>query len=152
MLRIAQNLVLNALKATERGGVRVLWESRTVSGMQQWLLCVQDTGRGFHKTSAAAPLEQALREATVEAHEVEAGCDPAPMLKSQSRPPYVGDPAATGAVMGGEGIGLSIVKRLCELLDATMELETAPGAGTTFRIVFPSSYPAPAARLLQIPS
>lgn len=134
VLRIAQNLVLNALNATERGGVRLLWEARTVSGVQQWLLCVQDTGRGFQMASAAAPLQQALREATVEAHEVDAGSDPAPMLTSQS---------STGAAaIGGEGIGLSIVKRLCELLDATMELETAPGAGTTFRIIFPCSYSA----------
>ena len=42
----------------------------------------------------------------------------------------------------GEGIGLSIVKRLCELLDATLELETASGKGTTFRVVFPRRYPS----------
>ena len=40
----------------------------------------------------------------------------------------------------GEGIGLSIVKRLCELLDASLELETAPGEGTTFRVIFPREY------------
>ena len=56
----------------------MLWEARTVSGVQQWLLCVQDTGRGFLRHSAAAPLEQALREATVEAHEVEAAAIPPP--------------------------------------------------------------------------
>jgi signal transduction histidine kinase len=40
----------------------------------------------------------------------------------------------------GEGIGLSIVKRLCELLDATIEMESTPGVGTHFRILFPRSY------------
>jgi signal transduction histidine kinase len=40
----------------------------------------------------------------------------------------------------GEGIGLSIVKRLCELLDATVEMESNPGEGTTFRILFPRAY------------
>jgi len=40
----------------------------------------------------------------------------------------------------GEGIGLSIVKRLCELLDATIEMESTPGEGTSARIVFPRSY------------
>jgi two-component sensor histidine kinase len=108
-------------------------------------LCVQDTGPGFQRHSAAAPLEQALREATVEAHEVEAraessgdagaGSDPAPTLKSQSNTSH-----ANSAATAGEGIGLSIVKRLCELLDATLELETAPGAGTTFRVVLPRTY------------
>ncbi|MHB8816804.1 MAG: ATP-binding protein [Steroidobacteraceae bacterium] len=154
ILRIAQNLVLNALKATERGGVRLLWEERTISGMQQWLLCVQDTGPGFQSNSAAAPLEQALRQATVEAHEVEARAessgdetadsDPAPTLKSESHPRAGGNATSTAAAgAAGEGIGLSIVKRLCELLDATLELETVPGTGTTFRVVLPCSYSVP---------
>jgi signal transduction histidine kinase len=37
---------------------------------------------------------------------------------------------------------LSIVKRLCELLDASMELESHPGRGTTFRVIFPRHYSA----------
>jgi signal transduction histidine kinase len=40
----------------------------------------------------------------------------------------------------GEGIGLSIVKRLCALLDATMELESKIDVGTTFRILLPRQY------------
>ncbi len=40
----------------------------------------------------------------------------------------------------GEGIGLSIVKRLCELLDATMEMESERGEGTIIRIAFPRRY------------
>ena len=40
----------------------------------------------------------------------------------------------------GEGIGLSIVKRLCELLDATLEVESTLGEGTVFRVFFPRSY------------
>ena len=39
-----------------------------------------------------------------------------------------------------EGIGLSIVKRLCELLNGSLELQTSPGEGTTFRVSFPSRY------------
>ena len=40
----------------------------------------------------------------------------------------------------GEGIGLSIVKRLCELLDASLEMSSSAEAGTTFRVVFPRDY------------
>jgi sensor histidine kinase regulating citrate/malate metabolism len=40
----------------------------------------------------------------------------------------------------GEGVGLAIVKRLCELLEASIELQTTPGKGTTFRVMFPLRY------------
>jgi signal transduction histidine kinase len=40
----------------------------------------------------------------------------------------------------GEGIGLSIVKRLCELLDATVEVKSVKDVGTTFRVLFPRHY------------
>ena len=40
----------------------------------------------------------------------------------------------------GEGIGLSIVKRLSELLDATMELASTPNVGTVIRVIFPRHY------------
>jgi signal transduction histidine kinase len=145
--RIAQNLILNALHVTTRGGVRVQWAERSVSGTPQWLLCVQDTGPGFQDRSATTPLERALQQATTEAHEVEAGTPgadaatsgsaPAPTLRSQSEPD-------SASHTSGEGIGLSIVKRLCELLDASLELETAPGTGTTFRVIFPRTYLHPA--------
>jgi sensor histidine kinase regulating citrate/malate metabolism len=57
----------------------------------------------------------------------------APTLPSQTKPLSPGLPA-------GEGIGLSIVKRLCELLDASLELESSEGEGTTFRVIFPRHY------------
>ncbi len=47
----------------------------------------------------------------------------------------------TGQVPG-EGVGLSIVHRLCDLLDASLEYETSPGEGSTFRVLLPSSYGA----------
>ena len=56
-----------------------------------------------------------------------------------ARCPTSAHPARRGAA-GGEGIGLAIVKRLCELLDASLELQSEPGRGTTFRIVFPRGY------------
>jgi signal transduction histidine kinase len=131
--RIAQNLVLNALNVTQRGGLRLVWAERGASGAAQWLLCVQDTGPGFQAASPAGPLADAVLEATAEAQQAESGGDPAPTLGSQSDPDIPHESA-------GEGIGLSIVKRLCELLDASLEMETAPGSGTTFRVVFPRRY------------
>lgn len=40
----------------------------------------------------------------------------------------------------GEGIGLSIIKRLCELLEASLELISSGDNGTAFRVVFPLAY------------
>ena len=140
--RIVQNLVLNAIKVTETGGVKVTWEAGNDLKRPQWALCVQDTGPGF-KRGSASPLERVLKRATTEAHEVEQRneapsqdslqAESAPTLPSQTRPLSPGLPA-------GEGIGLSIVKRLCELLDASLELESSEGEGTTFRVIFPRHY------------
>jgi len=141
--RIVQNLVLNALKATERGGVKITWEAAGNERRPQWALCVQDTGPGF-KSSVATPLERVLKRATDEAHIVEhqndlasrvdPQADSAPTLASQTS-------SSPGSAPAGEGIGLSIVKRLCEILDASLELESSEGEGTTFRVMFPRRYP-----------
>ena len=139
--RIVQNLVLNALKVTAQGGVKVTWEAGENERRPQWAVCVQDTGPGF-KRGSATPLARVLKHATVEAHDAEQRnispsspslqADAAPTLASQSDPPV--------QLPAGEGIGLAIVKRLCELLDASIELESSEGEGTTFRVIFPRRY------------
>ena len=143
--RIVQNLLLNALKATQRGGVVVRWAAARDKSPRQWWLSVGDTGPGF-ALQAAGPLRHALKRATEAAHQGDAGAadreeepgelDPADVLVAGSGP-------GSAELPSGEGIGLSIVKRLCEVLGATLELETAPGHGSTFRIAFPMRYSAP---------
>jgi signal transduction histidine kinase len=140
--RILQNLVLNALQATQSGGVLVTWEAASSPADSHWALCVQDTGAGF--TSDAMPLRQELKDATEGVREVEESpqsdgarslsASPPPTLDSQST-------ASSRRLPAGEGIGLSIVKRLCELLDASIELQSSAGQGTTFRVIFPRHYP-----------
>jgi two-component system cell cycle sensor histidine kinase PleC len=39
---------------------------------------------------------------------------------------------------GGAGLGLPLTKRLVELHDGVLEFRSAPGAGTTARVVFPA--------------
>lgn len=143
--RIAQNLILNALKATERGGVRLTWEERSTKDLEQWSLCVQDTGSGF-AAGTAAPLERALKHATEESQQVEAQAQKSGNTSEKLEPaatlPSGSEKDTSGAFrgLGGEGIGLAIVKRLCELLDASLELETSVGEGTTFCVIFPRRY------------
>ncbi|MGH8258656.1 MAG: ATP-binding protein [Steroidobacteraceae bacterium] len=138
--RIVQNLLLNAMHATQRGGI-IVRSSR--EGERQWALSIADTGPGFALQSVG-PLRHALKTATDEAHRVaiEGAVQGPDATRAQSDPPLA---AASGpgsaSLPSGEGIGLSIVKRLCDALGATVELETAPGHGTTIRILFPLRYP-----------
>lgn len=87
------------------------------------------------KTSNRATEEsqQVEEQAEATADDPEEKLDPAPTLHSRS--------SHSSRDLGGEGIGLSIVKRLCELVDASLELETSVGKGTTFRVIFPRQYP-----------
>jgi len=141
--RIAQNLILNALKYTPRGGVTVTWGESRESGPDRWRLRVQDTGPGFH-AGPGAPLAGALEEATEQARNVDAppvqpsAAEPLPRGQHAS----MADPRPVNQERG-EGVGLSIVKRLCELIDATFALTSEPNSGTTVSVFFPRRYDQP---------
>lgn len=139
--RITQNLLLNALKATTRGGVIVRWASDAGQPARQWTLSICDSGPGFD-TGSAGPLRRALKSATEAAHPPR--LRPVREPRDSASPSGVETPHCDGGTFSGdssgEGIGLSIVKRLCEVLGATLELETAPGHGTTIRVVLPLHY------------
>jgi signal transduction histidine kinase len=138
--RVAQNLILNAVKYTAKGGVTVKWGDSDENDAKRWELCVFDTGPGL-RTQSGTPLAGALERPDLPS----LPCDTArstdatgaqhtnhvpPQNKSGQSP--IDEP--------GEGIGLSIVKRLCDMLDATIELKSEPNIGTSFRILFPRHY------------
>jgi signal transduction histidine kinase len=103
--RIAQNLVLNAVKFTREGGITVSWGDSDANDPKRWMLTIQDSGPGLPVSGSA----QSTR-------------------------------AHAEGEQAGEGIGLSIVKRLCDMLNATVEVKSELGAGTTFQIRFPRQY------------
>lgn len=123
--RIAQNLVLNAVKFTQTGGITVSWGDSEANDTKRWALTVSDTGPGLQ--AVQTPIVQAIEHGEGGA---EAGVPSASSRDSLPRPHD----------SGGEGLGLSIVKRLCELLDASVEVKSEPHVGTTFRILFPRHY------------
>ena len=128
--RIVQNLLLNALKYTYQGGVSLVWSPE---GPLRWLLTVSDTGPGLTEKSATAlTLEPSLEKVSIK------GARSTINVKSSEPEKTAELPQSTQP--RGEGIGLHIVKRLCELLNANMEVEASPGRGTTIRIRFPVHY------------
>jgi signal transduction histidine kinase/ActR/RegA family two-component response regulator len=109
--QVLVNLMSNALKYTERGGVetRLGWIADPADRSRGTLLVeVSDTGIGI----------------------------PAERQKDIFEPfvPIAPGPAAESQ---GTGLGLSIVKRLVQRMGGTLNLESAAGAGTTFRLQFP---------------
>lgn len=120
--RIAQNLLLNALKYTFEGGVSVSWEKAEPN---QWRLSVRDTGPGIVLKAGQPSIIKELLQSNETATTSVAASHPFSPSSS-----------------AGEGIGIVIVKRLCALLDAQLEVETTIGVGTIFRVTFPRRYSA----------
>ncbi len=111
-LRVRQvtgNLVGNAIKFTERGGVRVGISVSREPDDRLWLVVeVADTGTGVEPARLAAIFD-----------------------------PYVQEDDTIGGRFGGTGLGLSIARQLAELLGGTLTAESTPGRGSTFTLVVP---------------
>ncbi|SFD11813.1 sensor histidine kinase [Spirosoma endophyticum] len=137
--RIMQNLLLNALRYTPTGFISVSW---SLENEARWLVSVQDSGPGL-PPSLAGVLGDQLRP-TVEATSVLAADAGEPVTVLPEHVPTIPDSAELSELAQhtrqGEGIGLQIVKRLCELLKASLEIESITGRGTLFRIRFPLHY------------
>ena len=136
--RIAQNLLINGLRYTHAGGVTVGWGDSKENDAERWVFCVQDTGPGFH-AGPGAPLISALKAATVASHDIDrrAGIDPEATDDNAS---VIDDDPREVGQQRGEGVGLSIVKRLSDLLNATIELESSADVGTIFKVILPRHY------------
>lgn len=124
--RIVQNLLLNAIHYTPKGYISVSWSEENTS---RWIVSVQDSGGGLPAgpaTLLAAQLKPLTDSGEVYPHH--------PEPQSTPSGPASSAPPSTAPV--GEGLGLHIVKRLCEVLNASMDVEIKPGEGTLFRIRF----------------
>lgn len=136
--RIAQNLIVNALTHTpsspeKPGMVSVSWSAEND---WRWGFSVQDSGQGlpgnlmeyFHKQ-----LKPIVEETSVLSPEEGQPTPSTPNDNHRIPTEHLLD-EPTNATDKQEGVGLQIVKRLCELVGATMELESIKGRGTLFRI------------------
>lgn len=140
VLRIAQNLLLNGLKYTVEGGVRISWQ---IINEREWALHVADTGPGLDADDYS--LVQKIEQATEASRAIDGDATPSPEQSlanepqnTTSAPPET--PLQAERLHPSEGIGLAIVKRLCDILNARLEVKTSHEQGTTFTVVFPRTY------------
>ena len=102
--RLLRNLIDNAIKYTQHGGVEVRVQRNAV-GCDIWRIVVRDSGCGIASGEQARVFEEFYQ---------------------------VGNAARDRSQ--GLGLGLSIVTRLVDLLDLHLDLHSAPGEGSSFSL------------------
>jgi two-component system, NarL family, sensor histidine kinase EvgS len=105
------NLLSNAIKFTMKGEVAVSVNLvKSTGGVQTVELSVEDTGIGIARDAQARLFE-----------------------------PFVQAESSTTRRFGGTGLGLTICRKLMELMDGTLQLHSEPGVGTrmTVRLAMP---------------
>ena len=137
--RIVGNLLLNALRYTIRGGVTLRWGHDPQPDAPRWFVEVEDTGPGF-QIGPTTPLAAAISTASGQSSDVAQAERDGEVIHVAQEQAVTAATAGNDRRSGGEGIGLSIVKRLCTLLDATIQIDSQPHRGTRFTILLPLRY------------
>ncbi|WP_309358235.1 PAS domain S-box protein [Oryzomonas sp.] len=113
-LRIKQillNLLGNAIKFTDRGNITISAQVLEQSDAVVLIqIAVRDTGIGI-SAEAQGKIFQ----------------------------PFVQEDGSTSRRFGGTGLGLSISRRLVELMGGSISVESAPSAGSCFKVILPFS-------------
>jgi len=103
--RVLRNLLDNAVKYTASGGVRVHVRAADLGGEPRWEIAVIDSGLGIAPAEQSRVFEEFYQVGNAERDRAQ-----------------------------GLGLGLSIVSRLVDLLDAQLRLESEPGCGSVFTL------------------
>ena len=104
--QVLTNLLSNALKFTERGHIILTVQSKNVDGRVQVSLKVEDQGIGI-----------------------------TPDKLNSLFKPFTQADASTTREYGGTGLGLTISKKLCELMGGDISVQSTLGSGSTFTAV-----------------
>ena len=103
------NLIGNAIKFTESGGVTVNVSLDIDEGRETLRFDVKDTGIGIRNDRLASIFS-----------------------------PFTQAETSTTRVYGGTGLGLAITKKLCERLGGTLSVSSKVGNGSTFSLTLPT--------------
>jgi CheY-like chemotaxis protein len=111
--QVLLNLLGNAIKFTERGGVRLSAASRRRGdGSALLALELADSGIGMSEPELARLFR-----------------------------PWAQASAATGRLYGGSGLGLVVARRIVEAMGGVLGCTSRPGSGTTFTALLPVALP-----------
>ena len=102
------NLLSNAAKFTENGAITVTVEPRETAGREWLAFNVRDTGIGMTPEQVNRVFD-AFSQADIH----------------------------ISAKYGGTGLGLAIVRELCALMGGEIDIESAPGNGSSFTLRLP---------------
>jgi PAS domain S-box-containing protein len=110
--QVLTNLVENAVKFTQKGHIRLSARiiDRPSSETLDLAIQIQDTGMGIPNDKQALIFE-----------------------------PFEQENADISRKYGGTGLGLGISKRLVELMDGRIRVDSRPGEGSAFEIVLPKT-------------
>ncbi|MEZ5996823.1 MAG: ATP-binding protein [Hyphomonadaceae bacterium] len=107
----ALNLLSNAVKFTKQGAIEVSLNRRRYNGVDQIFVTVSDTGIGMSKAHMSRLFQ-----------------------------PFVqADPSITQQ-FGGTGLGLTITRRLAQLLGGDVTVKSILGEGSTFTLHVPANF------------
>ncbi|MEO1134385.1 MAG: ATP-binding protein, partial [Cyanobacteria bacterium J06639_1] len=120
--QICINLLGNAVKFTERGTVSLALSARDLPESVR--------ERGKKESSADSPID---RPCEIVCEVRDTGIGIAPDRAEQLFEPFAQADASTTRNYGGTGLGLTICKRLCELMGGGIQVESQLGQGSTFR-------------------
>lgn len=106
--QVLNNLIGNAVKFTEKGGITVIAEQISEDTNPLFEFRIKDTGIGIAEDQLPLIFEEFVQAST-----------------------------DTSRKYGGTGLGLSISKNLVQLQGGTIRVESTPNVGTTFIVTIP---------------
>ncbi|WP_316650732.1 hybrid sensor histidine kinase/response regulator [Ovoidimarina sediminis] len=106
--QIITNLIGNAIKFTEAGGIKVSLQCVRSEGAAMAKISVWDSGKGISKDELEVIFDE-----------------------------YVAIAKPDGRQNRGDGLGLSISRKIARLMGGDLSVESKPGVGSTFSLVVP---------------